>query len=220
MKKLILPLVAILVATTSYAQIKFEKTIEDASLYDNYREATQDALFDIGGIPILVRENGDDKYLAIYDEDFTLQKTIALYGNYPEFVSKNLFTTDGKICYLTQIDSGEYPNESSTIKIINEDGTEVFSVTLQGLTDGDYSIIFVKNQPKLLIGEWLPSNSTYNPGDISKNKLHIYGLPGTVTKDDVVYAPKSNNVRKFVRNGNIYITDGNRTYNASGTIVR
>ena len=129
-----------------------------------------------------------------------------------EHLSKNYFTTDGKICFLYHEYSGSYPDfVVEKCHIMDEDGNIVYDITDKPFYEG---------------------STVYNIGDtyylvlhglLSTDKSYIYALPGNgdeTTDVNEVSAPRHNNARKYLHNDQVLIDSNEKTYTIQGQEVR
>ena len=224
MKKSIFILAALLAATFANAQITLEKTLDgfytisanyDEGIFDHYVQSpyfynTQIQKNEpsvphepIQGAPR--RANASNKcVLNLYDvDDFSLYKTIEIEnvtGSYVCLVSKNILSTDNKVCFC--IPGGYGTNQSY---IYNEDGQLV--ATING--DGNFppSLLKVNDRYLLICRDY--------------EKTYIYSVPGN-GEAQAVSTPSSpkRSARKIARDGQVLVQTDNNTYTLTGAEVK
>ena len=224
MKKSIFILATLFAATAAYAQITLEKTLDgfytisanyDEGIFDHYVQSpyfynTQIQKNEpsvpnepIQGAPR--RANASNKcVLNLYDvDDFSLYKTIEsenVTGSYVCLVSKNILSTDNKVCFC--IPGGYGTNQSY---IYNEDGQLV--ATING--DGNFppSLLKVNDRYLLICRDY--------------EKTYIYSVPGN-GEAQAVSTPSSpkRSARKIAREGQVLVQTGNNTYTLTGAEVK
>lgn len=152
------------------------------------------------------RANASNKcVLNLYDvDDFSLYKTIEIEnvtGSYVCLVSKNILSTDNKVCFC--IPGGYGTNQSY---IYNEDGQLV--ATING--DGNIPPTLLKVNDRYL----LISRDTYE-------KTYIYSVPGN-GEAQAISTPSSpmRSARKIAREGQVLVQTDNNTYTLTGAEVK
>ena len=165
MKKILLGLVMLLTAATMSAQIELEYTFEGTGRL-HYQE--RKTLYGVDDFLFL--KGNDDNLYAYNKTDFSL------YGVFDDayIITRNIFTTDDKLCFLREEKEGDYSTGKSKIIIFNENNKLIKEIQLQGISEGDCFPIKIGNQYKLMITEWI-FNTDKNKYD---NKTHIYSCPG------------------------------------------
>ena len=140
-----------------------------------------------------------------------INKEAAANSVYVEHISKNYFTSDGKICFLYYEYSGTYPN-FVVVKchVMDEDGKVVYDFTDVPFHEGSY-VYNIDGAYYLVIEDILTSPS----------KSYIYALPGSgeATDVDEVSAPRRN-IRKYLQNDQVLIDSNDKTYTIQGQEVR
>ena len=129
-----------------------------------------------------------------------------------EHLSRNYFTTDGKICLLYHEYSGAYPDfVVEKCQVIDEDGNVVYDITDKPFYEG--SGVYNINGTYYLIMQYRVS---------SPNKSYIYALPGNGEISEDVEAPSAprHNARKYLHNDQVLIDNNDKTYNMQGQEVR
>ena len=124
MKKILLGLVMLLTTATMSAQVELEYVFDG---YIMLNESAWDGYL-IGADDMFVIRNNDKMY--IYRSDFTL------YGIFDSFdlLTRNIFTMDNKLCFVTIITEGDWPNYKTKITISNEDNETIKEIQLDGFT--------------------------------------------------------------------------------------
>ncbi len=115
-------------------------------------------------------------------------------------VSRNIFTTDNKVCFITVTGDGKQG-------IYNEDG-QLVQLIKEGGRDYMPYMIHVNDKYLLLLQGY--------------NDAYIYSLPGDgeATDVDEVSAPRRNNARKYINNDQVLIDSNDRTYTIQGQEVK
>ena len=173
MKKILLGLVMLLTTATMNAQIELEHVFEEGRV-DN-TEALSVHLLGLENVFIVKAAGGDEIY--IYNSDYTLYKKIKReFGMHFHSISKNIFTTDNKICFINY--EADTENITSKLTIINEDNQIVKEISCVGFIDYAWSIRKINNQYKLCIS----TNEAYRGEDgwlqDGPRKTYIYSCPG------------------------------------------
>lgn len=140
--------------------------------------------------------------LYFYDEDLNLVKSFTLaqlgVSNIANvsFISRNIFTNDGKWAWIRA-------KESKQIEIVTENGQIL--ATMQG-----YIGALLKIRDKYILGV-----------ETAWNKYNIYSLPGNGEATDVseVSAPQKN-ARKYLHNDQVLIESNEKTYTIQGQEVK
>lgn len=128
-----------------------------------------------------------------------------------EHLSKNYFTTDGKICFLYHEYSGQYPNfVVEKCQVIDEDGNIVYDITEKPFYEGS-SVYRIGNAYYLVFYALL-----------SVDKSYIFALPGNGNTSDDVVTPSAprRTARKFLHNDQVLIDNNEQIFNAQGARVR
>lgn len=205
MRKSIFILAALFAAMFANAQITLEKTFDgwytiSADLYGDMYHYIQSPYF-YSNNPRY--ENGSVIVDLYNPEDFTLYKSISINlgeGYAVTSVSKNILTTDGKICFSL------FHHQDSKTFIYNEDGQLIAS-----LSGESPSIVKVDTKYLLITRE-----QTFDG-----NKTYIYSLPGNGEAQDIVTpsSPKYS-ARKIAREGLVLVETENNTYTLRGQEVK
>lgn len=128
-----------------------------------------------------------------------------------EHLSRNYFTTDGKICFLYHEYSGSYPNfVVEKCQIIDEDGNVVYNIAEKPFYEGS-AIYNIGDTYYLVLNGLLPTEKSY-----------IYALPGNGdSAQDIVFpsAPHKS-ARKILNNDQVYIENADHTYTLTGQQVK
>ena len=169
MKKILLGFIMLVTAATMNAQIELEHVFDgdimlNESAWDSYL---------IGADDMFVIRNNDKMY--IYRSDFTL------YGIFDSFdlLTRNIFTMDNKLCFVTIITEGDWPNYKTKITISNEDNETIKEIQLDGYTEGSICLIKFDNKYKFVIVEYLPENDSLTGEHVGTlYKTHVYSCPG------------------------------------------
>ena len=201
MKKSIIILATLLAATVVNAQITLEKTFDgwytiSADWYGDLYHYIQSPYFYTNNPRY---ENGS-VIVDLYDpEDFSLYKSISINigeGYNVSCVTRNILTTDGKICFSL------FNRQTAVTYIYSEDGQLVAS-----LLGEDPSIVNV-NGKYILITR-------------GSDKTYIYSLPGN-GEAQAVSTPSSpmRSARKITRDGQVLVQTDNNTYTLTGAEVK
>lgn len=130
-----------------------------------------------------------------------------------EHLSRNYFTTDGKICFLYHEYSGSLPNfVVEKCQVIDEDGNVVYDVTEKPFYEGS-EVYNIDGIYYLIIYDFLGSNNT----------SYIYALPGNGdTSVDVMspISPRRSATRKLLHNDQVLIENADHTYTMQGQEVK
>lgn len=224
MKKSIFIFAALFATTFANAQITLEHTFDgwftiSADMYGdlyNYVQSpyfynvlvnTKDNNAPQPASPERVKKTKEESKVIVnlYDiEDYSLYKSIQIdpetYVRMLCLVSRNILSTDNKVCFCLFDDGDE---ESY---IYNEDGELI--ATIKGTSP---SIVRV-NEKYLLI-------SRYSKND--KHFTYIYSLPGNGESNvEQVSSPSRSSVRKFTRNGQVLVQTDNNTYSIQGQEIK
>lgn len=128
-----------------------------------------------------------------------------------EHLSKNYFTTDGKICFLYHEYSGMYPDfVVKKCQIIDEDGNVVYDIADKPFYEGS-AVYNIGNIYYLVLEGLLSTDNSY-----------IYALPGNGETSEDVATPSAprHNARKYLHNDHILIENANHIYNLTGQEVK
>gem|GEM_PF-1385346 len=166
MKKILLGLVMLVTAATMNAQVVLDGTI-NGTLVNGYTISRNY----VGLQDQYVSQHVNDS-IYIYDENYCLKKQIFLEED-ADIIAKNVFSTDGKICFVYKKDHGSYPDVKSTIIIIDEDGKIVDNIDLQGFNETGVYLVFINGMYKLIVSE-----CSYADGVCIFYRTHIYSCPG------------------------------------------
>lgn len=185
MKKLLF-IVFLALSMNANAQITFEHAYDSAAT-SNYASPTAASQLLIINFTIsgerYVKINRWGKTIQIYDMNHSLVKTISLAG-IPNtntygiqdilYISENLFSTDGKICFLYTDLINFYTG------IYNEDGVLLFSEDAAAsiklnIPQQQYPIYNTSHGTKMIL--------SYKGNGISNYKAKVFSLPGTLTTE-------------------------------------
>lgn len=208
MKKSFFILVALFAATFANAQITllhiFESNVSVtvnpyASIYGYnieapyFYESDQDS-------------NNEGLILNLYEkDDFSLYKSVHITNigdcGLAELVSRNIFTTDNKVCFTVTTGDGK-------LCIYNEDGQLVETLLEGGYGYNSY-IVSVDGKYLLIVSK------SYGQG------ARIYSLPGNGEAQDVETpsAPRKS-ARKVLKKDQVYIESPDHIYDTQGKMVR
>ena len=208
MKKSIFILTALFAATFANAQITllhiFESNVSVtvnpyASIYGYnieapyFYESDQDS-------------NNEGLILNLYEkDDFSLYKSVHITNigdcGLAELVSRNIFTTDNKVCFTVTTGDGK-------LCIYNEDGQLVETLLEGGYGYNSY-IVSVDGKYLLIVSK------SYGQG------ARIYSLPGNGEAQDVETpsAPRKS-ARKVLKKDQVYIESPDHIYDTQGKMVR
>ncbi len=208
MKKSIFILTALFAATFANAQITllhiFESNVSVtvnpyASIYGYnieapyFYESDQDS-------------NNEGLILNLYEkDDFSLYKSVHITNigdcGFAELVSRNIFTTDNKVCFTVTTGDGK-------LCIYNEDGQLVETLLEGGYGYNSY-IVSVDGKYLLIVSK------SYGQG------ARIYSLPGNGEAQDVETpsAPRKS-ARKVLKKDQVYIESPDHIYDTQGKMVR
>ncbi len=128
-----------------------------------------------------------------------------------EHLSKNYFTTDGKVCFLYHEYSGMYPDfVVKKCQIIDEDGNVVYDIADKPFYEGS-AVYNIGNIYYLVLGGLLSADNSY-----------IYALPGNGEINEDVATPSAprNNARKYLYNDQVLIDNNEKTFTVTGQEVR
>ncbi|MBQ9603389.1 MAG: hypothetical protein IJR42_06260 [Paludibacteraceae bacterium] len=208
MRKSIFVIAALFAATFANAQITLLHTFESnvsvtvnpyASIYGYnieapyFYESDQDS-------------NNDGLILNLYEkDDFSLYKSVHITNigdcGLAELVSRNIFTTDNKVCFTVTTGDGK-------LCIYNEDGQLV-----ETLLEGGYgynSYIVSVNEKYLLI-----VSKSYGQGS------YIYSLPGDGESGQDISTPVApHNSRKVLKKDQVLVENADKTYTLQGQEVK
>ena len=171
MKKILLGFIMLVTTATMSAQIELEFTFEGA-IADFYVSERETSCL---GTDDLIFLRGVDEKLHVYNLDYSL------YGIFEiaDKVTRNIFTTDNKLCFIEAITEGDYPNYKSKIIVVDENKKIVKEIQLDGFTEGDFYPIKIGNEYKLVIQEYLPNIDPETGNYLSTSyKTYIYSCPG------------------------------------------
>ena len=166
MKKILLGLIMLVTAATMNAQVELEGII-NGTLTNTYLISNNY----VGLKNQYVSHHVNDS-VYIYDENFSLEKQFFL-PKYPEVIAKNIFTTDGKICFVYEIEQGAFPDVKSSVVIVDEEGKIVNNIELEGFNEIGIYLAFINDAYKLLIPE-----CSYANGECVFYRTRIYSCPG------------------------------------------
>ena len=208
MKKSFFILVALFAATFANAQITllhiFESNVSVtvnpyASIYGYnieapyFYESDQDS-------------NNEGLILNLYEkDDFSLYKSVHITNigdcGFAELVSRNIFTTDNKVCFTVTTGDGK-------LCIYNEDG-QLVETLLEGGNGYNSYIVSVDGKYLLIVSK------SYGQG------ARIYSLPGNGEAQDVETpsAPRKS-ARKVLKKDQVYIESPDHIYDTQGKMVR
>ena len=168
MKKILLGLIMLVTAATMNAQIELEHVIENAFLRTDYtfygpQQAGVDCLI-LHGYKGVETEGETMKTWRLFDESMQLIVEIPYieYDEYLRLVTRNIFTTDNRLCYATIKDDAG---------LVIYDETREVLYTIPNV-DADYPIYLKKinNRYKLIVAVYDRSTRNLN--------THIYSCPG------------------------------------------
>lgn len=208
MKKSFFILVALFAATFANAQITllhiFESNVSVtvnpyASIYGYnieapyFYESDQDS-------------NNEGLILNLYEkDDFSLYKSVHITNigdcGFAELVSRNIFTTDNKVCFTVTTGDGK-------LCIYNEDGQLVETLLEGGYGYNSY-IVSVDGKYLLIVSK------SYGQG------ARIYSLPGNGEAQDVETpsAPRKS-ARKVLKKDQVLVENAEKTYTLQGQEVK
>lgn len=205
MKKTILLIAALFVAAMASAQITKVATLDGTvSIYGN------DGV--CGNVLYGSEGTENETKWTFYDDNFNNYKTLTINKTDPSYhvyiaqVSRNYFTTDGKVCFIYH----EYYILDKYMAVrndlINEDGQIVYSF---GKEYGDSGVVYKIGEHYYLL---YPNNK----------KTDIYQLPGNgepSTDIDSAPAITPRAIRKAIRNGNVFVDTPEHIYTISGQVM-
>jgi len=225
MRKMFL-LSALCCAMWMNAQITFEGVIDGAFGCGLY---LPEQYFNVGKLPIV----SGDTLLTLYNEDLSLYKEVKIpsycgtsksvpmssarrapqggpsYNLY--MVSKNLFTTDGKICFIQ--------HGCGHLRIYNEDAQLVQDLGDLPTAGG---VVKVGNSYMLFLIDYVYNYDSATGTYTEYNKTYIYSLPGNgdfdtaIENNPAVPAKQSSNAYKVIENGQVYIVLDGVKYAVTG----
>ena len=214
MKKSIFIFAALFAATFASAQITLEHTF-DGLVWATTRYHS-DVYGDNSDAPYLY--SYDNQQLNLYDKNtYELYKTVSYTipsVQYPIvnlwYVTKNIFTTDGKTAFIFCFEDEEGKNQGYS-KIIDEDGKVVFDFNNYKLDSYLFTLIKINGQYKLLAREKKGTGA----------KTYLYSLPGNGEAQALSTAssPKQS-ARKVARKGQVLVETENNTYTVTGQEVK
>ena len=214
MRNSIFILVTLFAATFANAQItKIGEVTADNLKVDNDKFATGNVLYSqiSQGTQVSIKlYNLSNAYIQEY-KTININKMSADNLIDIRQMSRNFFTTDGKICFLYKEISGSYPNYViEKCQIIDEDGNVVYDVTDKPWYEN--SVVWSIDGAYYLVLPDLKSSPV---------KWYIYAIPGNGETQDIssTSAPRYNS-RKYVHNAHVLIDSNERTYNMQGQEVR
>lgn len=208
MKKSIFMLAAMIAATFANAQITllhiFESNVSVtvnpyASIYGYnieapyFYESDQDS-------------NNEGLILNLYEkDDFSLYKSVHITNigdcGLAELVSRNIFTTDNKVCFTVTTGDGK-------LCIYNEDGQLVETLLEGGYGYNSY-IVSVDGKYLLIVSK------SYGQG------ARIYSLPGNgETQDIETPAAPRKSARKVLKKDQVLVENAEKTYTLQGQEVK
>lgn len=171
MKKILLGLALLAITTPISAQLKLERVLDGAILLYN------EGLWTFGVDDLIFMEGNDDKLYAYYKTDFTL------YGVFDtekvDIITRNIVTTDNKLCFISENSEGDYRNSKSTITILNESMQVIQEMKLDGVAEGDYHFVKIGDQYKFFLSEHIGKYDAETGEYLgSTSKTYIYSCPG------------------------------------------
>lgn len=207
MKKTILLIAALFVAAMASAQITKVATLDGTVFIYGNDGACGNVLFSEETM-----EN--EAKFVFYDDNFNNYKTLTINKTDPSYhvyivqVSRNYFTTDGKVCFIYH----EYyilDNKYMAVRndLINEDGQIVYSF---GKEYGDSGIVYKIGEHYYLL---YPNNK----------KTDIYQLPGNgEPSTDIGSAPAitPRAIRKAIHQGQIIVNTPEHDYTVDGQTLK
>lgn len=221
MKKFTFILAALFAATFANAQITLEHTFEGKVLIQTGATDYTQVYTGFGNAPYYFsyKEFDLSMQVQLYDLDtYTLYKTVnhplptktgSNFRNcYIAYVTKDIFTTDGKVAFILMCRSEE---SDDFCKVIDEDGNVVAT-----LNPGIAYVFVTKinDSYKLVAQDW----------DSNENPAHtfIYSLPGNGEPNTNISTPSSpkRSARKIARDGQVLIETDTNTYTLQGTEVK
>ena len=171
MKKILLGLVMLLTTATMNAQIELQYVLEGDCIF-HYEERVS-----MYGVDDLFFTKTDEKTYAYNKSDFSLYGVFDFGKSF--VVSRNIFTTDNKLCFICENIEGIYPNKKSKVTIFNEDNEVIKIIQLNGVSEGCCFPIKCGDKYKLVIGEYIPNFDSETGNYLgSIQKTYIYSCPG------------------------------------------
>ena len=180
MKKILLGLVLLLTTATMNAQVKLEYVLEDYELGQRSIDGGYRSQIDLIGVDDLFLLKNPEYEYCFFDAEGNLHTTLSstvkdndIYSYDLIAITRNIFTTDGKICRLVIAYSTETDEVGSLLAlglyIIDADGNIIQKLQNKfEYSDMDVVLIKVANQYKLLI---------YERKDREK-AVYVYSCPG------------------------------------------
>jgi hypothetical protein len=210
MKKSIFVIAALFAATFANAQITLLHVWEGqasvtvnpyASLYGYDFEAPY--LYDMQATNGIVRLYNKD--------DFSLYKAVQTphieRGFECYLVSRNILTTDNKVCFAL-VDQGT--GTSNSIFIYNEDGQLVTTLT------GQTPFLIMLNDTYYLL-----TYSYYYNGGETKYETRVYSVPGNGESGQDISTPVApRNSRKVLKKDQVLVENADKTYTLQGQEVK
>lgn len=214
MKKSIFILAALIAVTVVNAQItKVGEVAGQLAVYTN--------AMTVGNVLYSKVKQGSQVSIKLYNlsgafiqEYKTININKVAEGNefQVEHLSKNYFTTDGKICFLYHEYSGSYPNfVVEKCQIIDEDGNVVYNIAEKPFYEGS-AVYNIGGTYYLVLN-----------GLLSTEKSYIYALPGNGDSGqglESASAPRKSSARKYLRQDQVLIENSDHTYTVTGQEVK
>ena len=215
MKKSIFILAALLAATFADAQItllhSFDGGINISVNGSDYGSSFSKPSYEYIEAPYFYESdqdsNNDGLILNLYEkDDFSLYKSVHITNigdcGLAELVSRNIFTTDNKVCFAVMAGDGKRC-------IYNEDGQLVETLLEDGGYGSNLCIVRVNGKYLLIVSK------SYGQGS------YIYSLPGNNEPQDIETpaAPRSS-ARKVLKKDQILVENVDKTYTLQGQEVK
>ena len=213
MKKSIFMLVALFAATFANAQItllrSFEGGINISINGSEFGSSYSKPSYEYMEAPYFYESdqdsNNDGLIVNLYEKtDLSLYKSVHITNigdcGLAELVSRNIFTTDNKVCFMVMTGDGK-------LCIYNEDGQLVITLLEDGY--GYNSCIVHVNGKYLLI-----VSKSYGQGS------YIYSLPGNGEAQDIETPAVPRKARKVLKKDQILVENADKTYTLQGQEVK
>lgn len=150
-------------------------------------------------------------YMQEY-KTININKLAAGNSYYIEHLSRNYFTTDGKISFLYHEYSGTNFLDFVVEKcqVIDEDGNVVYDITDKPFCEGT-AVYNIDGAYYLVMRDIKNSDNSY-----------IYALPGNgkISEDVTTPSAPCRNTRKYLHNDQVLIEDADHTYTMQGQEVK
>lgn len=215
MKKTILLIAALFVVAMANAQITKIATLDGNVTVDADNVSCGNVLYGS-------ESTENETKLTFYDDNFNNYKTLTINKADPinhvyiAQVSRNYFTTDGKISFIYDEYSGSLDSGFiiERCEIINEDGQIVYSF---GKNYGEGCPVYKIGEHYYLLRETLTKIGTDNIWKTSIYQLPGNGEPSTDIDSAPAITPRA--IRKAIRNGNVFVDTPEHIYTISGQVM-